>query len=260
MGTEGTTSTDLMATAMQLWSEEKTRRGIQGKPDFSNVIAGVCRCLKLNPTENRAELKKALKDWADAYGAGVSDRTIRNWIAGEHWSEKNAAMAVNEAAKSIAKKNISLALTAMERVPGPVLHYLDHPEKTQRYADTVRKTNLELYRIAFELCIIGDIDGGEYNELLTDVILKVSDLESNQLRALLSLLRAFFPDSDGGGIFEETPSAKVQQLYEVVDEIREWAIQRDEATGEGSCLDPGFTIPPEIIEELRASQNQRKTR
>lgn len=223
-----------------LWDGEKKRNGIEGKPDMSHVTEGLARALGVNPRtkDGRAVMLKEIEEWAAIAGSRVTNKTARNWFNGG-WSEDAAAMAVFHIAtfpRNHLKQEILL--------------------RGKRLENDVSKAQ---YQLAFELCVIGDMGGGEYNDLFADAMLKIADLDIDQLRALLNFLRAFSPDPEGEEV-EEPASEKVQRLDEIVCEMREWAIRKDEATGEGSCLDPGFTIPPEIIEELRASQNPHKTR
>ncbi len=218
--------------AMDLWEREKEERGIEGKPDLSHVTAGLYRCLELSQKRDRRKLKRAVQSWADQCGLNVGERTIRNWINGK-WTEEAAAVAVLGARAAILEGNFVLRGSTISRVPtGPLNPLGPLPWDVA----TIQKvTHDESYRVAFELCVFGEMEGAEHEALVLNTFSKVCDLSDEQLLALNAFLDAFSPDSKADGP-EMQASEIVEDLYLVLQELAEWAIQVDEANGEGSCL------------------------
>lgn len=229
--------------AMDFWECEKEERGIEGKPDLSHITAGLCRCLKLSQERDRKELKRAVQSWADQCGLDVGERTIRNWVNGR-WTEEAAAVAVLGACVTILGSNRPLRETAFDRTEyqepdmGPIWFAM-HPEE-----DLTLKAAREVYRVAFELCVFGKVDGAERNELLASALFKVCGLSNGRLRALNGFLDAFTPRLRADE--PETISEMVGRVFEELGELNDWAIQVDEASGEGSYLIPTL-IPIRII-------------
>ncbi len=236
--------------AMDLWEREKEERGIEGKPDLGHITAGLCRCLKLSQERDRKELKRAVQSWADQCGLNVGERTIRNWINGR-WTEEAAAVAVLGADAAITENNRPLRMTALDRTEyqepdmGPMgpIWFVMHPGERPPDPDFFLKAAREVYRVAFELCVFGKVDGAERNELLANALFKVCGLSNDRLRALNGLLDAFTPRLRADE--PETISDMVQGVFEELDELNDWAIQVDEASGEGSCLIPVIYTPPD---------------
>lgn len=221
--------------ALDLWEREKEEREIEGKLDLSHVTAGLCRCLKLSQERDRRKLKRAVQSWADQCGLTVCDKTIRNWVNGK-WTEEAAAVAVLGARVAILESNMTLKTTALNRVYVSPLWLGGHPGNP----DFDRKVARQAYKVAFELCVFGAMTRSEHSELLINALHKVCELSDKQLMALNDFLNAFIPDS---GVYADsmvhgplTASDKVQDLTEELWELDNWAIQVDEASGEGSCL------------------------